>query len=311
MFTLLIYSVGNAVMAYSSNFSVLLASRIIQGAILPAFVSVGAAAVVSLAMPDQRGRALANANLGFVIGILAALPAGVALAKLSDWRLPFMLLSVFSLAAAALTWVRYPSYRSPKTLSIAAQLGLLRSTVFLGHLLLSILLFASMFAAYTFIAAWLEGYLNFSGSQITLTLLLFSAFGLVGNSVAARLVDKAPIVATVASTAALVVAINLATAFHNVLPLIVLLLGIWSVAHTAGVTLSQVRVTMTGGKAPAFAMTMNLSCANLGIAIGAFFGGWAIDNAGVAAIGWVPAIFGAVATLLCIVLARYSAVINR
>lgn len=311
VFTLLLYSVGNTVMASSSNFSVLLTTRIIQGAMLPAFVSVGAAAVASLAMPDQRGRALANANLGFVIGVLVALPAGLALAKWGNWRLPFELLSLFSLVAAAVTWGRYPNYRAPEIPSIALQLNLLRNALFLGHLLLSVLLFASMFAAYTFLAAWLDGYLNLSGSQIALTLLLFSAIGLVGNSIAARVADRAPVVATVASAAALVVAINLAGVFHNVLPVIAVLLVIWSVAHTAGVTLSQVRVTMAGGRTPAFAMTMNLSCANLGIAIGAFCGGWAIDRGGVAAIGWVPAIFGALATILCIVLARAGLVRNH
>jgi len=304
MFILLLYGVGNAVMACSSGFSVLLATRVIQGAMLPAFISVGAAAVVSLATPDQRGRSLANANWGFVIGVLIALPAGVALAEGGDWRLPFVLLSLLSLAAAVMTWVRYPHYRMSKIPSIASQLNLLRNPLFLGHLLLSVLIFAALFAAYTFIAAWLDGYLNLSSSQIALALLIFSTVGLAGNSVAARLADGAPIIATVASTAALVMAVNLAGAFGNLLPVIALLLGIWSIAHTASVTLSQVRVTMAGGGAPAFAMTMNLSCANLGIAVGAFCGGWTIDRAGIAGIGWTPAVFGALAIILCIALTR-------
>jgi len=304
VFTLLLYGVSNAVLAASSNFGVLLAARIFQGAMLPAFVSVGAAAVTSLALPGQRGRALANANLGFVLGILIALPAGVVLAKWGNWRLPFVLLSLCSLVAAAVTWARYPTYHVAQIPSIALQLNLLRNTLFLGHLLLSVLLFASMFAAYTFLAAWLDGYLHLDDSQIALALLLFSAIGLVGNSLAARVVDRAPMVATVASATALAVAVNLTGTLHNALPFIVVLLVTWSVAHTAGVTLSQVRVTIAGGQVPAFAMTMNLSCANLGIAIGAFCGGWVIDHWGIAAIGWAPAVFGAMATALCIVLAR-------
>lgn len=310
-FILLLYGAGNAVMAYSSNFSVLLAARIIQGSMLPAFISIGAAAVILLAAPDKRGRSLANANWGFVIGVLIALPTGVSLAKGGDWRLPFVLLSLFSFAAAVMTWVLYPKYRIANSPSIASQLSLLKNGTFLGHLLLSVLIFASMFAAYTFIAAWLDGYLNFGDSQIAFTLLLFSVVGLLGNSVAARVADRAPILATVASTAALVAAVNLAGSFGNVLPVVAMLLGIWSIAHTASVTLSQVRVTLAGGGAPAFAMTMNLSCANLGIAIGAFCGGWTIDSAGIVGIGWTPAIFGALAIMVCVGLARRGGVRNN
>jgi MFS transporter, DHA1 family, inner membrane transport protein len=51
-------------------------------------------------------------------------------------------------------------------------------------------------------------------------------------------------------------------------------------------------------------MTMNLSCANLGIALGAFSGGWSIDRWGDRAIGWAPGAFSLLALGLCIVLAH-------
>jgi DHA1 family inner membrane transport protein len=90
----------------------------------------------------------------------------------------------------------------------------------------------------------------------------------------------------------------MAEVFPGMLPAVIVLLGIWSIAHTAGVTLSQVRVTMAGDRAPAFAMTLNISCANLGIAAGAFTGGWAIDRWGLAAIGWTPIAFAALVVVL-------------
>lgn len=300
--TLLLFALGNAVMAWVSDFTVLLMARIAQGAMLPAFISVGAAVVTALASPGRRGRALANANIGFVLGVLLALPVGAALAQWGSWRSPFMLLTAGSLAVATVIWRGFPVGRCAGAPRVAEQLVLLRRPVFLGHLLLTIVLFASMFAAYTFLGAWLDASLELSGGQLAIALFLFSAAGVFGNGLAARVADRAPIAATVTAAIALVAAVNLAEAFPGVLPAVVVLLGVWSIAHTAGVTLSQVRVTMAGDRAPAFAMTMNISCANLGIAVGAFTGGWAIDQWGLTAIGWVPIAFAALAVVLSAVL---------
>lgn len=304
--TLLLFALGNAVMAWVSDFTLLLLARVAQGAMLPAFISVGAAVVTALAAPQRTGRALANANIGFVLGVLLALPAGVALAQWGNWRWPFMLLTVGSLLVAILIWRSFPEDCRAETPRVAEQLALLRRPMFLGHLLLTILLFASMFAAYTFLGAWLAASLALSGGQLVIALFLFSAAGVFGNGLAACVADRAPIAATVTAAIALAAAVNLAVVFSGMLPAVIVLLGIWSIAHTAGVTLSQVRVTMAGDRAPAFAMTLNISCANLGIAAGAFTGGWAIDRWGLAAIGWVPIAFAALVVVLSALLVRLA-----
>lgn len=300
--TLLLFALGNAVMAWASRFDWLLLARFAQGAALPAFVSVSAAVVTTLALPGRKGGALANANIGFVLGVLLALPMGVVVAQWGDWRMPFAALAVASLAGAAMTWLYFPDIRLDDPPSVGEQLRLLRQPAFLLHLLLSVVLFAAMFAAYTFLAAWLERGLQLSIRQVALALLLFSVGGLFGNSLAARVVDRAPTLATAVTAFALAVSVNAADAFSGLWPVVVVLMGVWSMAHTAGVTLSQVRVTLAGGRSSAFAMTMNLSCANLGIALGAFSGGWSIDRWGERAIGWAPAVFALVTLGLCVLL---------
>lgn len=73
-------------------------------------------------------------------------------------------------------------------------------------------------------------------------------------------------------------------------------------AHTAAVVICQVRVTLAGQSAPAFAMALNISAANFGIALGAAIGGWVATRWGIGAIGWgpvgmLPLIVGLAATL--------------
>lgn len=284
---LVLFAIGNAVLAATSSFALMLLARIAQGAVLPAFISVGAAEVARLAPPDARGRALARANLGFVLGVLIALPAGIALAEGMNWRLPFIVLAVAPVLMAVAIAGLFPRADAHVAPAAANQLGLLRSGGFIGHLLASVALFAAMFAAYTYLGVWLESVLGLRGEGLALALLAFGAIGLGGNALAGRFADRTPLLATAVVVIALAVSVNAASWTHGLLAAAIPL-AIWSLTHTAGVTLSQVRVTLAGAEAPAFAMTLNVSAANLGIALGASAGGWAIDRWSLSALGVVP-----------------------
>jgi MFS transporter, DHA1 family, inner membrane transport protein len=287
--SLLLFALGNIVAVLAPSYGVLLGVRTIQGALLPVFISVGTAAVYALARAEQRGRALALANTGFVLGTIIAMPAGVAFAADGVWWPVFVGLALLGFVAAGLMLTSFPERSVTRARTMKGQAILLFQPVFLSHLGLSVATFASMFASYTYLAAWLEQVAAFDGNGVALALAGFGAAGLIGQAVATKVANWLPLRATlwVVTTIALT-GVGLSVVYEHAL-LLALLLGVWGAAHTAAVTLCQVRVTLAGGHAPAFAMAMNISSANLGIALGAVFGGWVVGRAGVNAIGWSAA----------------------
>lgn len=302
--TLLLFAACNGAMAVGSGFVPMLAARLLQGAVLPAFISVGASVVTRLAPPSALGKGLARANIGFVLGVLIALPVGVALAEGGSWRLPFAVLATLSLALVPLVAIYFPKVPQGVPTAIGGQIALLRKSHFLAHLTLSVILFAAMFAAYTYLGAWVERNFELPPLGIALVLFLFCGAGLAGNLIAERFADRAPLRATMVAILVLVAAVNVTALGGNVLVLAALPLALWSISHTASVVLSQVRVTLAGREAPAFAMTMNISAANLGIAIGTFAGGHVLDALGMGAIGLVPLIFAVPALFLVVGIGR-------
>jgi predicted MFS family arabinose efflux permease len=94
---------------------------------------------------------------------------------------------------------------------------------------------------------------------------------------------------------------NLAALIRGSILLAAIPLAAWGIAHTALVALSSIRVTLAGKDAAAFAMTLNISAANLGIAVGAVAGGWVIDGQGLGCIGLAPIVFAAVALAIPLV----------
>lgn len=290
--SLTIFAVGNVLAVVAPRYGILLAVRVLQGAVLPVFISVGAAALLALAPPHRRGRALALANTGFVLGTVLAVPAGVLLAHDGAWWQAFLALALLAVLAGGLLLARFPAVAGAPPPSIREQAHLLRQPRFVSHVVLSVASFASMFAAYTYLAAWLEEGAQLSRHGVAAALAWFGAAGVIGNLVAAKVADRSPLLGTVVTVTAAALAVFVLARVPATGPVLAALLGVWGAMHTAAVTLCQVRVTLAGGAAPAFAMSMNISSANLGIALGAGLGGIVLDAWGIRAIGW-----GAIALL--------------
>lgn len=298
---LMLFGMGNGVIAVAADFTLVLAMRAIQGAFLPALIGVGTAEVLRFAPAGTRGRALARANLGFVLGVLIALPAGIALTQGGHWRLSFAVLAVASLPVAAAVGILFPRSRvADRPAPVTGNLAVLRGPRFLGHLALSVVIFAAMFSAYTYLGAWFEDEMGLDAAGLALAMLLFGAVGVAGNVVAERVADRFPLAATAFTAVVLAAAVNAAVWTGDSMMAAAMPLAIWSLMHTAGVTLSQVRVTLAGANAPAFAMTMNISAANLGITVGALTGGWGVDRLGMAGLGVMPFALTVIALLLII-----------
>ncbi|WP_395308675.1 MFS transporter [Mycobacterium sp. AMU20-3851] len=296
---LVLFGMGNGVIAVAADFTLVLVMRAIQGAFLPALIGVGTAEVLRHTPAGTRGRALARANLGFVLGVLIALPAGIALAQGGQWRLSFVVLAVVSLPVAAAVAILFPrNQMSAPPPPVSGNLAVLRGPRFLGHLALSVVIFAAMFSAYTYLGAWLEDAIGLDAGGLALAMLLFGAVGVAGNVAAERVADRFPLAASAFAAVVLAVAVNAAAWTGGSILAAAIPFALWSLMHTAGVTLSQVRVTLAGAKAPAFAMTMNISAANLGIAVGALTGGWAVDRFGMVGLGSMPAALTVLALLL-------------
>jgi predicted MFS family arabinose efflux permease len=284
--SLLTFAAGNAVAVVAPSYGVHLAVRIVQGALLPVFISVGTAAISALARPERRGRALALANTGFVIGTIVAVPAGVAFATDGVWWAAFAALSLLGFISAGLMATSFPDVARAHHTRLTQEAGLLLQPLFLSHLSLSVATFTLMFTFYTYLAAWLEQVVSLDGHGVALALAGFGGAGLVGQVLAARVADRLPLRATMLVGTTVALTGVCLSAFHESSLLLALSLGVWGAAHTAAVTLCQVRVALAGGTSPAFAMAMNISSANLGIALGAFFGGWVLERAGINAIGY-------------------------
>lgn len=304
--SLLVFAVGNLAAAAAATPAAVLCARLAQGAVLPVFVSVTNAEIAAIVGEGRSGRAIAQINIGLIVGLVVAVPAGVALAGGNDWRSPFAALGLLALVMACLIGVALPAQRASRPRPPSAQIALLGEAAFLGHLLLSVAIFAAMFTAYTYLAAFLDGIAGFVPSQTALALTGFGAIGLVSNDVAGRWVDRRPIAATAGAMLLLAAGTALLPVAGGSVQLLLPVLALWGLAHGGCFVLCQVRVMSAGARAPAFASSLNIAASNLGIALGAAGGGAVVTHLGLELVGPASALLALLALALAGAIGRLT-----
>ena len=297
------FALGNLGAALMPSYPLILGVRVVQGAVLPALVSVGSVAIAKLAGPGQEGRAVALVYLGVVVALVLAVPGGVVLAEHGGWRTSFLCLALLAALAAALVGTAFPRL-TPTPASIAAQAQIMRRPMLQAHLGLSALLFAAMFAAYSYLAAFLETVAGFDGARIAAALMGFGIAGVIGNWIAGRVVDRGPTAASAGVAFVLMLAMAGASLAGGEVMLLLPLLAVWGAAHTAAFLVCQVRVMLAAPTAPAFASSLNIAACNLGIAAGAEAGGWVVDQHGIGAAGYGGGALAALALAMALAMAR-------
>jgi predicted MFS family arabinose efflux permease len=145
----IVFSLTNALIALAPAYGLIVLARIIQGAVLPAFVSVASVSATQLVPPGRGGQAISMLYAGVALATVLGVPLGTIVAASMGWPAVFLALAVLCALSAGLLAALPPIIEGAPAPSLTAQTRLLAEPMFLVHLALSAIVFAAMFASYT------------------------------------------------------------------------------------------------------------------------------------------------------------------
>ncbi|WP_017904475.1 MFS transporter [Pseudomonas asplenii] len=300
---LVIFGLANTVAALAPNIWVMAVARLLPALGLPVFWALASETAVDIVGPDHAGRAIEKIGFGIVCATVFGIPVGTLIGDAWGWRMAFTILAVVALVKALLLWRYLPATRLHLNhVSLRSQFGILRSPLMLGHVLLSILIFSGMFTAYTYLADILERLAGFNGTVVGWCLMAFGAVGLVGNALGGRMVDRQPLIASMLFCAFMIPALVAVMPNINSWPGLAAALAVWGITQAALFLVSHVRLMKVAPQAPAFAASLNIAGANLGIGLGAVIGGRVIDSVGLSGLGLAAAALILMSILLAMAL---------
>ena len=264
------------------------------------FSPQAAAAIGFMAPPEQRGRSITFIFLGWSLASVLGIPFAAWLGETQGWRMAFGAVAALAALAAIAVFATVPDGVKPAAISRRAWKDLFSHPVLMAMVAVTAIQSAGQFALFSYLAPYYKRVLAATPGEITLLFAWFGAFGLIGNVLLSRFIDRTGTHRAVAFTLTLV-AIGLALwPLATSLLSTALVLVPWALGCFASNSAQQARL---GVSAPALAsalMALNTSAMYFGQAAGASGGGWLLDHGGYAPLAWLGllAVLGAIALSL-------------
>lgn len=276
-----IFTLGNFLSAISTNYSMLLMSRVITSLNHGAFFGVGSVVAASLAPAHRRAAAISVMFMGLTIANVVGVPLATWTGEAIGWRAAFWGISLIGLITMAVLWKTLPAMPAPDENNVLAELNLLMSRPVMTALGLTVISSSAMFTVFTYIIPMLLNVTQASTFFVTSMLVTYGIGLTLGNWFGGKFTDRYPIRTLTLSLVAVVVTLLLfALLLAYELPTAVLIF-LWGIASFAVMPPLQMRVMAAAHHAPNLASSVNIGAFNLGNAIGAALGG-AVIAAGLA-----------------------------
>ncbi len=285
--TLVWYGVGHLLCALAPGYSSLLPLRAIAVLGAAVFTPQAGAAMGFMAPPEQRGRAITTVFLGWSLASVLGMPLHAYIGEAFGWRWAFGLVAVLALVGAGWVWRAMPPGVKPPALSLRAWSEVFTHPVLMAVIVVTALSGAGQFTLFAYIAPYYRQVLGATPLEVSLLFMWFGAWGLAGNIVLSRHVDR---IGAARAVGLYVVGIALSLLILPVATTpwtMALVLVPWGFGTFASNSAQQARL---GHAAPLLApalLALNTSAIYLGQAVGAMSGGAIISAAGFGSLHWV------------------------
>lgn len=275
-----ILTITNTVNAYSSSFGLTLLFRIIPALFLALLISLAISVAIKLAPPEQKAKASAKVFAGVTTGLVLGVPITSFLAEQVSLQWAFLFGAVISVVSFLGIAVLMPTMPIEEKLSYGKQISILGKLPVWLNLLAVTFIFATMFSVYSYFADYIIQITNVQGGWVSILLMIFGLFGLVGNFLFSNLLQKKLVRTVVLYPIIYFViygVINFAGSYT--LPMIILIF-LWGTIHSGGLIVSQTWLSTETAEAPEFGNSLYMSFSNFGITIGSSIAGWFISQFG-------------------------------
>jgi len=284
--SMLWYALLHLACALAPDFGTLLAVRVLALAAPAIFTPQAAACIGLLVPPEQRGRGITFIFLGWSLASVLGTPIAAYVAGTVGWRSAFAVVAALSLASAAWTWRAIPDGVRPPALSRAAWGETFRSPALMVCVAVTVLSAAGQFVLFSYFAPYLRQKLAVGPGGLSLYFMWFGAFGLAGNVLMSRYIDRVGASRSAMIGIALMALTLLLFPLGTSLALVALVSIPWALGCFSSNSAQQARLV---GIAPALApasVALNSSAMYAGQALGAGTGGWLIARDGMDWLHW-------------------------
>ena len=311
LWTLVVFTVGNVIIAIAPNFTILVIGRIISSAAASLIIVKVLALTAMLTIPKNRGKMIGVVYTGFSGANVFGVPIGTMIGDWVGWRFTFVFIILVSLIAGLLMIKYLPTTSelnfANQQFSHIDESGqqtshILRPAEIVKYLAITLLILIANSVTFVYINPLiLENGHNMG--YVSLVLLVNGVAGVVGTSMGGVLADK------LTSKRWLIIAFSVFIVMMIIINLILsttllLLVGlfIWNIVQWSTNPAIQSGIIEHVEGDTSQVMSWNMSCLNAGIGFGGIIGGLVVSNMSVEAVTLVSAFIGLLGLIIVLTL---------
>ncbi|MEN9842721.1 MAG: hypothetical protein RLZZ612_550 [Pseudomonadota bacterium] len=270
------YGMGLLACAMAADYSILLPLRVLTMVSPAIFTPQAAASVGLMVKPEQRGQAVTFVFLGWSVASVLGMPLSAWIGGLWGWRWAFAGVGLLALLCAAWVWRVMPNGVRPVALSRQAWKQAVQHLPLMLTVGVTLLSAFGQFALFSYFSPYFKQVLAADANTLSLLFLWFGAFGLAGNMLISRHIDRLGADHAVALTLGLIALSLLLWPYFSSVWTAALVLVPWALGCFAANSAQQARlVQLSPALAPA-TVALNTSAMYGGQALGSALGGWLI-----------------------------------
>lgn len=277
---MLIFIAGNVICALAPTYELMMAARIVTALAHGTFFGVGSVVATSLVPENRRASAIAVMFTGLTVANVLGVPFGTWLGQNFGWRATFWAVGAVGVAAFAVIALLLPKDRTkPEASDWRSDLrAIFRLPVLLG-LATTVFGYAGVFTVFTYIAPLLTEVAGLPETTVSPILLVFGTGMIIGNILGGKLADRHLNRTLISSMIALAVTLGLTPLAFSAGWSSVAIVGATGIAAFVTVAPLQMWVmSKAKGAGEVLVSSFNIAAFNLGNALGAWAGGYAIDH---------------------------------
>ncbi|MEU2043406.1 Cmx/CmrA family chloramphenicol efflux MFS transporter [Nocardia niwae] len=307
---LAVFCATHVVGAMTSDFAVLLLTRVVAAVANAGFLAIALAALPRLVDPAAIGRATSVVVSGVTVACIAGVPAGTLLGQVWGWRAAFWAVAVISGAVMIPVWAMVPRAVRAGDRRVQQDLPLRTEWTVLGRrpvrtaVLIAVLVNAATFAGFTFLGSITAGLAEAGSRWVPVVLALFGFGSFAGVTFTGRYSDRHRERIVTLGTSGLAGVWLLTALTAHTLPGVAIMAAVsGAVAFGVGSTLITTIVQTAAPAAPRIAGALATTAFNIGAVLGPATAAAVVDHTGQPAKAlWCGTVF----TLAAVAVVRIS-----
>lgn len=292
LYSIFTFILGNIIACFSYDYALLMISRVIMAMSGGLYIVVATNYAAQISTPEKRGGAIATVITGFTVSLVLGVPIGTYLAAYVDWRYIFLIIAFITVLILYFLYKRLPWIKGNTPLPFKQQIQIIKDKRLFTGLLTTVFWILGYTMVFAYISPLLGTTAGLSIEMISVVLFVLGTFAFIGSRFGGYAVDKWGPNRTISISLFIhaMALFSLTFTTQSTIGVFITVM-VWGAATWTTTPAKQFYLISLKPDSSETILSFNTALMNVGMTLGAAFGGIIIQYISILYLSWISGLF--------------------